>query len=154
MSSRRKAGPQYGSKYGVFLWRPDGLYSRREALAEYTTRAGAEREAGRRTDAGEGGEHGVVARELAYAFHRLNAGRRPSSGYGKALGGRIRAAAGTLSKHGRVLADLVSHGLLSARRVPLTVVEAEQLGRSLARAGHVRTAAQWSTFYGRLLGRG
>ena len=62
------------------------------------------------------------------------------SGYAKALGGRIRQDGTTLGRHGRVLAAVVSHALLTGRKI----VHADVLSlvRALRRAGHVRTAAQ------------
>lgn len=68
-------------------------------------------------------------------------------GYEKALGGRIRTAAPTLGREGRVLADVISHNLFTGRPLAVSDEEAETLARSLRRAGHVATSKQWMTFF-------
>lgn len=99
-------------------------YTLKEALEEY------------RRESGEDAEPNPRRRARA----------ETSAGYQRALGGRIRAAAGTLGAHGRAIAYLVSHALLTARVVEITQKEVLDLERSLAHAGHKKTAGAWRRF--------
>lgn len=66
--------------------------------------------------------------------------RANPDGYAKAVAGRIRKVTNTLGQHGRVLADVVTHAILTGHRP--AVKDTMTVANALRRAGHVQTARQ------------
>ena len=78
-----------------------------------------------------------------YAKKQYNINPRVVAPRTKAISGRVRRMASTLGRHGRVLADVVTHEALTGHKARREDVAA--LARSLRHAGHKRTAKQVET---------